>query len=256
MLNRNTGGSLLARRLIPPAVVIPLVAGWLCVKGEQAGLYDLRLGTALLVTTLMVVFVAIVWWTAASIDRSEAARESAAAAARRTERQMWLVTDNAPVFIYNCDRAGIYKFVNRAYAARFGLTPQDCVGRHIRDIVGDRAYDSITAFVARVLEGEALEADVDIPYDAFGDRLMHCSYAPEIENGHVVGWVAAITDISARKRAEEALVASEQRFATMFGSLPVAVVLLRLSSELTAIEPAALDPGTFQAPAGFKKVEK
>jgi PAS domain S-box-containing protein len=228
LLNGDTGGSLLARRLIPTAVVIPLVAGWLRIRGQQAGFYDLPFGTALLVTTLMVIFVTIVWWTAASIDASEAARESAAAAARRTERQMWLVTDNAPVFIYNCDRDGVYKFVNRAYAARFGLTPQDCVGRHVRDVVGDRAYDSITAYVARVLEGEALEADVDIPYDAFGDRLMHCSYAPEIENGNVVGWVAAITDISARKRAEEALVASEQRFSTMFGSLPVAVILLRL----------------------------
>jgi PAS domain S-box-containing protein len=227
LLNGNTDGSLLARRLIPTAAVIPLVAGWLRIKGEQAGLYDLSFGTALLVTTLMVVFVAIVWWTAATLDASDAARESAAASARRTERRLWLVSDNAPVFIYNCNRDGVYKFVNRA-AARFGLTPQDCVGRHVRDVVGDRAYDSITAYVARVLQGEALEADVDIPYDALGDRLMHCSYAPEIENGSVVGWVAAITDISARKRAEEALVASEQRFSTMFGSFQSRSSSLRL----------------------------
>jgi PAS domain S-box-containing protein len=248
LLNGNTGGSLLARRLIPTAVVIPVLAGWLRIKGEQAGLYDLPFGTALLVTTFMVIFVTIVWWTAASIDASDAARESAAAAAKRTERRLWLVTDNAPVFIYNCNRDGIYKFVNRAYAARFGLTPQDCVGRHVRDVVGDRAYDSITVYVARVLEGEALEADVDIPYDALGDRLMHCSYAPEIENGNVVGWVAAITDISARKRAEEALVASEQRFSTMFGSLPVAVILLRLPEGIIVDVNAAFTTLTGYAP--------
>jgi PAS domain S-box-containing protein len=248
LVNRKTGGSVLARRLIPAGIVIPLVAGWLRVKGEQAGLYDVPLGTALLVTALMVIFVAIVWWTAVSIDASDAARESAAAAAKRTERRLWLVTDNAPVFIYNCNREGVYKFVNRAYAARFGLTPQDCVGRHVRDVVGDRAYESITAYVARVLKGEELAADVDIPYDALGDRLMHCSYAPEIENGHVVGWVAAITDISARKHAEEALVASEQRFSTMFGSLPVAVILLRLPEGIIVDVNAAFTSLTGYAP--------
>jgi PAS domain S-box-containing protein len=228
LVNRSTGGSVLARRLIPAAIVVPLVAGWLRVRGEQAGLYDVALGTALLVTALMVVFVAIVWWTAASIDAIDAARESAAAAARRIERRMWLVADNAPVFIANCDTNGVFKFVNREYAFRFGLTPRECVGKHIRDVLGDRAYDSVAGYVARVLKGEALEFELDVPYASIGNRFMHCSYSPEIENEQVIGWVAATTDISSRKRAEDALAASEQRFSTMFGSLPVAVILLRL----------------------------
>jgi hypothetical protein len=40
------------------------------------------------------------------------------------------------------------------------------------------------------------------------------------------------------------------------GSTSTALVILRLSSELTAIDSAPLAADTFQAPAGFKKVER
>ena len=55
-----------------------------------------------------------------------------------------------------------------------------------------------------------------------------------------------------KKAAEEPAEAK----AAPTGSSPTAVVLLRLSSELTAIDSGSLDSGTFQPPAGFKKVEK
>jgi hypothetical protein len=55
-----------------------------------------------------------------------------------------------------------------------------------------------------------------------------------------------------RKKAEEPAAAK----AAPTGSSPTAVVILRLSSELIAIDSGSLDAGTFQAPAGFKKVEK
>ena len=63
-----------------------------------------------------------------------------------------------------------------------------------------------------MLRGEPVEFEVEIPYAAIGKRFMHCSYAPEFDaNGKVVGFVAAITDISARKQAEEKLIATTAR---------------------------------------------
>jgi hypothetical protein len=56
-----------------------------------------------------------------------------------------------------------------------------------------------------------------------------------------------------RKKAAEESAAAKPAPA---GSSPSAVVILRLSTELTAIESGALDGSTFQAPPGFKKVEK
>jgi hypothetical protein len=44
--------------------------------------------------------------------------------------------------------------------------------------------------------------------------------------------------------------------ATPVGRTTTALVILRLSSELTAIDVAPLTADTFQAPAGFKKVDQ
>ena len=135
--------------------------------------------------------------------RSEAVRLAGA-------RQFALVTDNAPVFIAHCDTDQRYKFVNTAYAARFGLPPAECVGRTIREVVGAEAYASFQIYLDIALSGQAVA--FDIAYSATDRHHMRCSYVPEFDaDGNSLGFVAANTDITAHRRTEEALRASEAR---------------------------------------------
>jgi PAS domain S-box-containing protein len=144
--------------------------------------------------------------------------------ARRSMKQMELVTDIAPVFIANCSRDMRFKFVNKAYADRFGLHPKEVVGKPIVEILGEEAFEKISGYIADVLRGRKVEFEEVISYPTIGEHFMHCSYAPEFdENGEVTGWVAAITDISDRRRMEEALRESESRFRTMTNSAPMLV---------------------------------
>ena len=123
---------------------------------------------------------------------------------RRSAKQLALITDTAPVFIAQCDTETRFKFVNKAYAARFGLKPEDIVGKKIAEITGPEAYDALREYVGIALSGKPIGFDIDIPYATIGNHFMHCSYTPEFdESGKVIGWVAAISDISERKRAEQ-----------------------------------------------------
>lgn len=87
LLIRDTSGSLLARRLLPAALTVPLLLGWLRVKGQEMGYYELAFGTAMLVSAQMVIFVGLIWRTAASLDRSDLERRSTADALRESERR-------------------------------------------------------------------------------------------------------------------------------------------------------------------------
>jgi PAS domain S-box-containing protein len=90
---------------------------------------------------------------------------------RRAERMLQLrdaelqiINDYARFPVARCDPRHHYLFVNKAYADRLGLKPEDCVGKHIREVAGERAYKSIRAYIDEVLAGRTVEFETEIPY--------------------------------------------------------------------------------------------
>lgn len=143
---------------------------------------------------------------------------------RQSMKQLALVTDIAPVYIAHCDREMRFKFVNKAYAERFKMKPEDCLGKPISEIIGESAFADVLKYIEIVLSGQPVEFEIEITYPKIGTHFMHCSYAPEFDdNGNVIGWIAAITDISERRKMEEAVRDSETRFRSMTNNAPMLV---------------------------------
>jgi PAS domain S-box-containing protein len=146
------------------------------------------------------------------INRDVTPRLEAEAAARRREHQLRFITDSAPVMIAHLDGNHRFKFVNRPYAARFGLQPSDLIGKEIPDVLGRQAYETIAPFLRQALAGHRVDVEVEVPYERLGPQFMRFAYEPELDDGGaVIGYVAAIVNVSDRKRAEEALRESNSR---------------------------------------------
>src|SRR4051812_46575368 len=129
-----------------------------------------------------------------------------AEALSESERRLRFISDHSPVLLVYFGADKIYKFVNKPYAERFGLRPQDIVGRSLVEMLGEEAYASIEPYVEDVLRGERVEYETQVPYHGFGPRYVWAAYEPEFDDsGRVTGFVAAIIDITARKQTEEAL---------------------------------------------------
>jgi PAS domain S-box-containing protein len=161
-------------------------------------------------------------------------------ALRASEAQLRLVTDYAPVFITQIDRNHRFKFVNRTYAQRFGFEPQQVIGRHFMEIMGEGPYDAVRAHLDAALEGRRIEFEAEIAYAALGPRWVYVVHEPERSpGGEVVGLVAVVTDITERKQAEQAVAAARDE--ALAASRTKDEFLARLSHELrTPLNPVLL----------------
>ena len=151
--------------------------------------------------------------TVLEIDRDISARLEAEDSARVRERELRFITDSAPVLIAHCDLSHRFRFVNRPYAARFGLHPSDLVGKTIPEVLGNHAYQAILPYLMEALSGRHVDVELSVPYEPpLGTQHMRFAYEPEFDDsGAVVGYVAAIINVSDRHRAEEALIDANKR---------------------------------------------
>jgi len=161
---------------------------------------------------------------------------------RQNAAQLALITNTAPVFIAHCDAQSRFKFVNKPYAERLGLTPEDCIGKRFHEVVDAEAYEGLRQYFEVALSGEPVEFEAEVPYAAIGRRFMHCSYAPEFDaDGMVVGFVAAITDISERKKAEQKLIATTAKFESVFNQSGIFAGMIDLQGYLREVNDLAVN---------------
>jgi signal transduction histidine kinase/CheY-like chemotaxis protein len=74
-------GGVMARHLLPAAILIPVVVGWLRWYIQQQGLLDELVGLSLFVLVIIVVFIVLIWRIAASLNRTDAELQQAKKAA-------------------------------------------------------------------------------------------------------------------------------------------------------------------------------
>ncbi|HTI72812.1 MAG TPA: ATP-binding protein [Candidatus Limnocylindria bacterium] len=161
-------------------------------------------------------------------------------ALQKSARQLRFVTDNALVFLAQTDRDYRFKFVNRPYAARLGLRPDDIVGKRIPEVVGPEAFESFRHHVDAALNGQRVEFEMEIPYSKLGPRWMYVIYEPErMADGSVTGLVAVASDITERKQVEREIARARDEAVAL--SRTKDNFLATLSHELrTPLNPALL----------------
>ncbi len=84
----DTAGGVLARRLLPPVLLIPLVLGWIQLRGADAGLFGFEFGLSLFVLGNIVILVTLIWWNARVIARLDVERKQSAATLRKQSREL------------------------------------------------------------------------------------------------------------------------------------------------------------------------
>lgn len=127
---------------------------------------------------------------------------AANSALRSSEHQLRLIADHASVFLAHLDREHRFRFVNRAFAERFGFAADQAVGVEMGRVLGAATYEKCRMYLDRALRGERVEFEVESDGTG-GPHWLQVVFDPERSStGDVSGVVAVVLDVTARKRAE------------------------------------------------------
>lgn len=83
MVSSDGAGGSVARRLLPAALGIPFLLGWLRLIGQRAGFYSTEFGVAIFALSTAIVFAVGIWVNAGLLYRTDVERKRAEEAARQ-----------------------------------------------------------------------------------------------------------------------------------------------------------------------------
>ncbi len=140
-----------------------------------------------------------------------------------------VLTDNSPDAIYVKDLESRWLMANPAVLRIVGKTEQEALGKTDLELYSDPEIGRAILENDRriILSGnaETFEEAADTPE---GRRLFLSTTAPWRDTrGRIIGIIGISRDITVRKRSEQALLESEQRYAIIHDHAPFAIVLIK-----------------------------
>ncbi len=198
----------MTRRLLPAAILIPAVLGWLRLEGERAGLYDTELGVALFVVANMVFFAALVGWNAHLLYRTDTERQRTEEALRKSEARNRAVVETASDAIVTMTTNGLIWSFNPAAERIFGHATEEAVGQPLCMLMPERFRASHEANFRRYLQTNEARIIGKGPVELVGLRKSGEEFPLELSLGEMreedgVLFTGIVRDITERKRAEE-----------------------------------------------------
>jgi len=175
-----------------------------------------------------------------SVTHDVTERRQAQEAVREIERKYKELVDQLPQTVMELNPEGDITFLNHNGVQTFGHTAEDPKeSPNIFQAVIPGDHDRLQARLPKLLRGEKLDTGEFTMVRKDGTTFPALIYtAPILREGKTEGLRSIIIDISERKKSEEALRESEQRYRGLFESAMIGIFQSTPEGEYVSVNPA------------------
>jgi len=160
-------------------------------------------------------------------------------ALRESEAQYRQLIEMMNEGLARSDKDYVLTYVNDTFADMLGYRPEEMIGRFMPDFVHEDARSVFEDQMARRKRGEA--ESFELAWKSKDGSAVYTIVSPRPmfdQAGNFAGSIAAMTDITERKQAEEELEASEERFRALTENSSDIVMVVNAEGNIMYISPA------------------
>lgn len=173
-------------------------------------------------------------------ETSAVAPSEAGEELRAARSLLEIISHSTPDLIFSKDRAGRITYVNNATCRVLGRTRAEIMGKTELEFLGDNDFSrTIVANDRRIMESGVAETLDEVGPD--GARIFQITKTPQRNSrGEVVGLVAVGSDVTERRKVEQALRDSEQQLRAVIETTPECVKIVAADGTLLHMNPSGL----------------
>ncbi|OJT22030.1 histidine kinase [Archangium sp. Cb G35] len=210
MLLRDDLGGIMARRLLPAAILIPLLVGGAWLLGERLGLYGTTFGVPVFVLITMAAFLLVIVRNANALSRLEEQHrdmeQGVKDGLRNSEERFRTAFEDAPIGMAMVGLDGRFLNVNGSLCEIIGYSRKELLSKTFQDITHPDDLELDLANLHRLIQGEISSYQMEKRY--FHKRgqlvtvLLTASAVRNAQNEPLY-FISQIQDISERKQLEQ-----------------------------------------------------
>jgi PAS domain S-box-containing protein len=175
-----------------------------------------------------------------AITKDIDARKKAEDLLKQSEQKYRELANSLPQIVYETDEMARLVFVNKASFTLTGYTLNDFEkGLNVPDLIAPIDREKAKLNIQRLLQGIESKNVEYLVFRKDGTTFPALfQSAPIVKNNVVIGFRGFAVDISERKKAEQQLKESEERYKRLFNSIPMAIAETNEDGNFLAINPS------------------
>ena len=212
----DKAGAIMARRLLPALLILPLLIGWLRLQGERFGAFSSEVGVALVAVVYTVCFLSLVLMNAKSFNRTDQRRREAEETLRESEQLLKHALEAGDMGVWGLDTKTGKAWRSLRHDQIFGYEAP--LTEWTYQMFLDHVLPEDREAVDRKF-GHALSSGTEWSFECRirrtdgAARWIWAQGKPRMNDlNEVVQLVGLVRDITERKRAEERLRKSEEKY--------------------------------------------